>query len=92
MRVPACARGPSDSGHPRRRAVRRCDRQNLPELTLPLAGPLSPLVSRAALFFPAGSLHWGKDLGEEGEEVRGLFELSATQRNSGVRVDLSGLI
>jgi hypothetical protein len=53
-RTPACVRGPSDSGHPRRRAVHRCDCQSLPELTLPLAGPLSPLVSRAALFFPAG--------------------------------------
>jgi hypothetical protein len=47
---PACTRGPVDSGHHRRRVVPRCDLQNLPEPTLPLAGPLSPPVSRAALF------------------------------------------
>jgi hypothetical protein len=47
---PACARGPADSGHHRRRVVPRCDRQNLPEPNPPLAGPLSPPVSRAALF------------------------------------------
>ena len=52
-KTPACARGPSDSGHPRRRAVHRCDRQSLPKPTPPLAEPLSPPVSRAALFFPA---------------------------------------
>jgi hypothetical protein len=44
------------SGHPRRRAVHRCDRQDLPEPTPPLAGPLSPPVSRAALFFSAGTV------------------------------------
>ena len=47
---PACAREPVDSGHHRRRAVPRCDRKNLPEPTSPLARPLSPPVSRAALF------------------------------------------
>jgi hypothetical protein len=63
-RTPACARGPSDSGHPRRQAAPRCDRQNLLEPTLPFAGPISPLVSRATLFFPRGyCLHWGKDCG-----------------------------
>jgi hypothetical protein len=56
-RTPGCARGPSDSGHPRRRAVHRCDRQNLPEPTPPLAGPLSSPISRAALFFPAGTVY-----------------------------------
>jgi hypothetical protein len=55
-RTPACTRGPSDSGHPRRRAIHRCDRQNLPEPTPPLAGPLTPPVSRATLFFPAGTV------------------------------------
>jgi hypothetical protein len=47
---PACARGPADSDHHHRRAVPRCDRQDLPEPTPPLAGPLSPPVSRAVLF------------------------------------------
>jgi hypothetical protein len=47
---PACARGPADSDHHRRRAVPRCDRQDLPEPTPSLAGPLSPPVSCAALF------------------------------------------
>jgi hypothetical protein len=55
-RTPAYARGPSDSGHPRRRAVHRCDRQSLPEPTLPLAGPPSPPVSRTTLFFLAGTV------------------------------------
>jgi hypothetical protein len=58
-RTPACARGPSDSGHPRCRAAPRCDRQSLPELTLPFAGPISPPVSRATLFFPAGTVYIG---------------------------------
>jgi hypothetical protein len=53
---PACARGPADSGHPRRRAVPCCDRQDLPEPTPPLARPLSPSVSRAAFFTPAGTI------------------------------------
>jgi hypothetical protein len=56
MRAPACTRGPDDSGHPRRRAVHRCDRQDLPEPTPPLAGPLSPSVSRATLFFLVGTV------------------------------------
>jgi hypothetical protein len=55
-RSPACARGPVDSGHHRRRAVPRCDRQDLPKPTPPLAGPLSPTVSRAALFLSAGTV------------------------------------
>jgi hypothetical protein len=58
-RTPACARGPSDSGHPRRRAAPRCDRQSLPEPTLPFAEPISPSVSRATLFFPAGTVYFG---------------------------------
>jgi hypothetical protein len=55
-RAPACARGPGDSGHPRRQAVHRCDRQSLPEPTPPLAGPLSLPVSCATLFFRAGTV------------------------------------
>jgi hypothetical protein len=53
---PACSRGPGDSGHPRRRAVPRHDRQTLPEPTLHFAGPPSPPVSRAALSFSAGTV------------------------------------
>jgi hypothetical protein len=52
-RTPACTRGPDDSGHPRRQAVPRRDRQSLPEPTPPFARPPSPLVSRATLFSPA---------------------------------------
>jgi hypothetical protein len=51
--TPACARGPGDFGHPRRQVVPRRDRQSLPEPTPPFAGPASPPVSRATLFFPA---------------------------------------
>jgi hypothetical protein len=54
---PACARGPADSDHPRRRVVPRCDRKNLPKPTPPLAGPLSPPVSRAALFLSAVTVY-----------------------------------
>jgi hypothetical protein len=59
MRTPACVRGPSDSGHPCRRAAPRRDRQSLLEPTLPFAGPISPPVSRATLFFPAGTVYIG---------------------------------
>jgi hypothetical protein len=52
-RTPACTRGPGDSGHPHRRAAPRRDRQSLPEPTPPFAGPPSPPVNRATLFFPA---------------------------------------
>jgi hypothetical protein len=34
----------------------------------------------------------GKNLGEEEGKVRGIFELSVAQGNSGAGVDLSGLI
>jgi hypothetical protein len=50
---PACARGPTDSGHHRRRAVPRHDRQDFQELTPPFTGPPSPPVSRVALFTSA---------------------------------------
>jgi hypothetical protein len=53
---PACARGPANSGHHRRRAVPRCDRNNLPEPTPPFVGPPSPAVSRAAQITPAGTI------------------------------------
>jgi hypothetical protein len=72
-RTPACARGPSDSGHPRRRAVHRCDRQNLREPTPPLAGPLTPPVSRAALFFPAGTVYIGGRTAGERKRKSGGF-------------------
>ena len=58
-RTPACARGPSDSGHPRRQAVPRRDRQSLPEPTPPFAGPPSPPISRAALYLFAGTVQKG---------------------------------
>jgi hypothetical protein len=91
--TPACARGPVDSGHHRRQAVPRCDRQDLPKPTLPLAGPLSPPVSRAALFpFRGYCLHKGRDLGEEERKARGFCALSVTQGNSSIGVEMSGLI
>jgi hypothetical protein len=55
-KAPACARGPGDSGHPRCQAAHRCDCQSLPEPTPPLVEPLSPPVSRATLFFRAGTV------------------------------------
>jgi hypothetical protein len=58
-RTPACARGPGDSGHPHRQAAPRCDRQSLPEPTLPFVGPISPPASCATLFFPAGTVYIG---------------------------------
>jgi hypothetical protein len=72
-RTPACARGPSDSGHPRRRAAPRCDRQSLPEPTLPFAGPISPPVSSATLFFPAGTVYVGGRTAGERERRSGSF-------------------
>jgi hypothetical protein len=72
-RTPACARGPSDSGHPRRRAVHLCDRQSLPEPTPPLAGPISPPVSRVTLFFPAGTVYIGGRTAGERKRKSGGF-------------------
>jgi hypothetical protein len=69
---PACARGPVDSGHPRRRAVPRCDRQDLPKPTPPLVGPLSPQVSRAALFLSAVTVYIrGETSGEKKKKPGG---------------------
>jgi hypothetical protein len=56
---PACARGPADSGHHRRRVVPHRDRKDLPKPTPPIAGPPSPSVSRAALFPFAGTVQKG---------------------------------
>jgi hypothetical protein len=72
-RTPACVRGPSDSSHPRRRAVHRCECQSLLKLTLPLAGPLLPQVSRAALFFPAGTVCIGGGTSGKKKERSGGF-------------------
>jgi hypothetical protein len=72
-RAPACVRGPSDSGHPRRRAIHRCDRQSLLKLTPPLTGPLSPPVSRAALFFLAGTVCIGGGTSGKKKERSGGF-------------------
>jgi hypothetical protein len=91
-RSPACARGPADSSHHRRRAVHHCDRQDLQKPTPPLAGHLSPPVSRAALFFPAGTVCIrGRTSGKKKERSGG-FELSVTQGTSGAGVEMSGLI
>jgi hypothetical protein len=56
MSSPACARGPTDSGHHRRQAAPHRDRKNFPEPTPPFVGPPSPPVSRAALFPSAGTI------------------------------------
>jgi hypothetical protein len=79
---PACARGPADSGHRRRRAVPRRDRKDLPKPTPPFAGPPSPPVSRAALFRFAGTVQKGEGPRGRRNRSQGGFELSATQMNS----------
>jgi hypothetical protein len=81
--LPACAHGPADSGLHRRRVVPWRDRKDFPEPTSSFTGPPSPLVSCATLFNSAGTVQkGGRDLGEEGKEVRGVFEWSVTQMNS----------
>jgi hypothetical protein len=71
---PACALGPADSGHHRRRAAPRCDREDLPKPTPPFTGPSSPPVSHAALFsFRGYCSKGGRDLGEEQIEARGFL-------------------
>jgi hypothetical protein len=89
---PACARGLDDSGHHRRRAVPRCDRQDLPKPTPPLAGPLTAGKPRRPFPFRGYCLHKGRDLGGEEEKARVLCALSVTQGNSGAGVEMSGLI
>jgi hypothetical protein len=56
---PACAHGPADSGHHRRRDVPRCDRKDFPKPTPSFAGPPTPPVSRVALFPFAGTVQKG---------------------------------
>jgi hypothetical protein len=81
-RTPACARGPGDSGHPRRQAIPRRDRQSLPEPTPPFAGPPSPPVSRATLFFPAVTVCIrGRTAGERERRSGGFMKC---QRHRGI--------
>jgi hypothetical protein len=56
---PACAGGPADSGHHRRRAVPHRDSKDFPEPTPSFAGPPSLPVSRATLFTSAGTVQKG---------------------------------
>jgi hypothetical protein len=80
--TPACARGPGDSGHPRRQAVPRRDRQSLPEPKTPFAGPPSPPVSRATLFFPAVTVSvGGRTAGERKRSSGGFVKC---QRHRGI--------
>jgi hypothetical protein len=79
MSPPACARGPTDSGHHRRRAVPRRDRKDFPELTPPFARPPSPLVSRTALFTSAVTVSNGGGTSGRKEKKSGWgFEWSET--------------
>jgi hypothetical protein len=81
-RTPACTRGPGDSGHLRRRAVPRRDRQSLPKPTPPFAGPPSPSVSRATLFFPAVTVYFrGRTAGERERRSGGFVKC---QRHKGI--------
>jgi hypothetical protein len=57
---PACARGPANSGHLRRRSAHRRDRRDLPYAIDHLVGAISPLVSPAALFSAAGTVPIGE--------------------------------
>jgi hypothetical protein len=75
---PACARGPADSGHHRRRAVPRRDRKDFPEPTPSFVGPPSPPVSRAALFSSAGTVSKGE--GTSGKKVKKLGGFLNCQR------------
>jgi hypothetical protein len=53
---PACARGPADSDHPRRRPAHRRDPQDLPYTLDHLTGAVSPPVSPSALSSAAGTV------------------------------------
>jgi hypothetical protein len=70
---PACARGPADSGHHRRRAIPRCDRKDFPKPTPSFTGPPSPPVSRAALFTPADTVPKGGGTSGKKEKKSGGF-------------------
>jgi hypothetical protein len=62
---PACARGPADSDHPRRRPAHRRDPQDLPYTLGHLTGAVSPPVSPSSLSSAAGLFNLG-----EGPRVR----------------------
>jgi hypothetical protein len=88
----ACARGQTDSGHHRRRAAPRRDRQDLPDLTPPFTGPPSPRVSRATLF-PLRSYCFKRGGSSVGKKKKpGGFVQSVTQRNSSAGVWFKGLV
>jgi hypothetical protein len=70
---PACARGPADFGHHRRRAIPRRDRKDFPKPTPPFAGPPSSLVSRAALFNSAGTVQKGEGPRGRRKRCQGFF-------------------
>jgi hypothetical protein len=73
MSLTTCARGPTDSGHHRRRVAPRRDRPDLPDLTPPFTGPPSPVVSRSTLFTPHGyCFKGGGSLGEKKKKPGGL--------------------
>jgi hypothetical protein len=83
MSSPAYAREPADPGHHRRRAVLRRDRKDLLKPTPPFVGDsLAAGKPRRPFSFRGYCSKGGRDLGEEGIEVRGVFELSETQMNS----------
>jgi hypothetical protein len=69
----ACARSQTDSGHHRRRAAPRRDRQDLPDLTPPFTGPSSPPVSRAILFPLHGYCYKGEGAQLERRRSQGGF-------------------
>jgi hypothetical protein len=54
--IPACARGPTDSGHLRRCSAHRCDPRDLPFILDHFTGTVSPPVSPSALFFAAATV------------------------------------
>jgi hypothetical protein len=72
-RALACARGPADSDHPRRRTTHRRDPQDLPYTLGHITGAVSPLVSPSALSSPRELFNWGKDLGLALVEPQGVF-------------------
>jgi hypothetical protein len=73
MSSPACARGPTDSGHHRQQAVPQHDRKDFPELTPPFAEPPSPPVSRAALFTSAVTVSKGGGTSGRKEKKSGVW-------------------
>jgi hypothetical protein len=57
--ISACARGPADSDHPRRRPAHRRDPRDLLYILDHLTGAALPPVSPSALFFAAGTVQLG---------------------------------